>query len=240
VRPSDIWAAIDIKGGRVTTLLKGRAGSQTVWEGDPAFMARRWEKEGANGLHVVDLDAALGTGSNRESALAVMAATRARVEVAGGIRDAKEAESWLRLGAERVVIGTMAYRDGDAFARLVKMIGTDRVVAAVDYSKGRVMHDGWKAGGTVPVLEAIRQLESAGVSTFLATCIDRDGTGRGADLKMLKEIRKATAMKILASGGIRDVDEIVRLEEMGVDGVVLGRALYDGSISLAKVKRMFR
>jgi len=240
VRPSEIWAAIDIKGGRVTTLLKGREGSQTVWEGDPAFMARRWKREGANGLHVVDLDAAMGTGSNKEAVRSAMAATNTRVEVAGGIRDAKEAEGWLRLGAERVVIGTMAYRDGDAFAKLVKMIGTARVVAAVDYSEGKVMHDGWKAGGSIPILKAIRQLESAGVSTILTTSIDRDGTGRGADLNTLKKIRKATEMKILASGGTRDVDEIVRLEEMGVDGVVLGKALYDGSISLGRARRMLK
>ena len=232
----ELWAAVDIKGGRATTLYKGREDRATVWKGDPSALARKWEEEGATGIHVVDLDAAFGHGTNDAAIRSIVEAVGIQVELGGGVRSVRDATDKLRLGVDRLVIGTLAYRDRTTFEEAVETLGSERIVVAVDYVGEVVKHEGWTCDAGMTVFEATKEFERMGVRTILVTSIDRDGTGMGADLDTLGKVRRATSMRVLASGGIRDAEDVDELATLGVDGVVLGRALYDGSMSLRDLK----
>ena len=233
----EVWAAIDLLRGKVVTLVQGDASRRTVWKEEPTEFAKRWENEGADGLHIVDLDAAFGNGSNQRIVEHIVKRTKTRVQVGGGVRSEGRVKRLLDLGVDRVILGTLAYVKPDILWKLLEKLGSEKIVVAADYKKGKVVSGGWKDNEGVSVLNAVRSFEAAGVKNVLATAVGRDGLGRGPDVATLRMICASTEMKVLASGGIRNESDVEALGKAGVHGVILGRALYEGTIRLDEVER---
>jgi phosphoribosylformimino-5-aminoimidazole carboxamide ribotide isomerase len=233
----ELWAAIDLMGGSVVTLVQGKASDKTVWKEEPERFARKWEADGAHGIHVVDLDAAFGKGSNRDWILKIVASVSIPVEVGGGIRNESAARSWLDEGVERIVVGTMAYREPAVLARLLGAYGPERVVVAADYRDGEIVTKGWQESQGVGIGTAAERMEKAGVKNLLATCVGRDGMGTGPDVDTIRTLVNLTKMNVIASGGIRDISDIKGLKRAGASGAIIGRALYEGTVKLTEAKR---
>ena len=227
--------AVDIMGGQVVRLVKGDPANKVVYSSDPAEMAKKWEAAGADMLHIVDLDAAFGTSNNKEAIGKVLSAVKLPVQVAGGIRSADLAKEALEKAA-RVVIGTMAYSDPDVVRKLAKKYPA-RIVVSIDQSGGKVMVKGWKESADIGVKDAITQFLGMGVEDFLLTSIDRDGTRAGPDVETLAQAAAVDkSARIIASGGISSVSDAVRVKSAGCAAVILGKAMYDGVVSIERVK----
>jgi phosphoribosylformimino-5-aminoimidazole carboxamide ribotide isomerase len=233
----EAWAAIDLLRGKVVTLEQGDASRRTVWAEEPMDLAARWEDDGADGLHIVDLDAAFGTGSNQIIVDAIVRRAKIPVQVGGGVRSEAHAKRLLDAGVARVILGTLAYKNPRALEKVLDKFGSEKVVVATDYKNGRVVSGGWKNNESITVLRAVRNFEAAGVKNILATAVGHDGLGKGPDVAMVRKICAATEMKVLASGGIRSKKDVEALGTAGAQGVVLGRALYEETIKLRKVER---
>lgn len=234
----ELWAAVDLMDGSAVTLVQGRPEQKTVWNQPPVELAKRWESEGADGIHVVDLDAAFARGNNEDAISSMIEVVEIPVQVGGGMRTGERVKEWLERGAARVVLGTMAYRNPNVLGNLLASCGPGRLVVAADYKDGEVVTGGWKDGQGVSVLDAARNFEKAGVLNLLSTCVGRDGMASGPDVETVRILSDETDMKIIASGGIRDVKDLSRLKDAGAEGAIIGRALYDGSIKLAEAKRV--
>jgi phosphoribosylanthranilate isomerase len=207
--------------------------AETVYADDPAAVARRFEEAGARRLHVVDLDAALGEGDNRDAIVAICRAVQARVQVGGGVRSVEAAKELLAAGAARVVLGTRAALDPGFVREAIAACG-DRVIVALDVRAGRIRVAGWREEGP-PLEEALAALDAAGAPRFLVTAIDADGVFAGPDLDLYRAVLARTERPVLASGGIRDASDVRALGELGVEGAVVGRALYEGTLRLEEV-----
>lgn len=225
--------AIDIMGGSVVRLVKGDPANKVVYGSDPVEPAKKWEAAGADMLHVVDLDAAFSTGSNTQTIHKIAEAVKIPVQAAGGIRSQEAAEAMLSKVA-RVVIGTMAYSDQDAVRKLAKK-NPGRIIISIDQAGGNVMVKGWKESAGVKVADAISQFKSIGIEEFLLTSIERDGTLGGPDIQTLADAVGSGA-RIIASGGISGVEDVIKVRCAGCSSVILGKAMYDGKISVEKAK----
>jgi phosphoribosylformimino-5-aminoimidazole carboxamide ribotide isomerase len=227
-----VIVAVDIMDGSVVRLVKGDAANKVTYSNEPVETAKKWEAVGADMLHVVDLDAAFSTGSNSELAAKIAEAVRIPVQIAGGIRSLEKAEEMLSI-ASRVVIGTMAYSEPEVIRKLVKK-NAGRIVISIDQIDGMVMVKGWKESTGITVADAISQFHAIGVDEFLLTSIDRDGTLQGPDIKTLTEA--AVSARIIASGGIASIEDVIRIRSAGCSSVIIGKAMYDGKVSIEKVK----
>jgi phosphoribosylformimino-5-aminoimidazole carboxamide ribotide isomerase len=227
-----VIAAVDIMGGSVVRLVKGNPANKVEYSNDPVETAKKWESVGADMLHVVDLDAAFSTGSNSELIAKISEAVRIPLQIAGGIRSLEKAEEVLSM-ASRVVIGTMAYREPEVIRKLVKK-NAGRVAISVDQIDGMVMVKGWKESTGTRVADAISQFLAIGVDEFLLTSIDRDGTLQGPDIKILADA--AVSARIIASGGISSIEDVIRIRSAGCSSVIIGKAMYDGKVSIEKAK----
>ena len=225
--------AIDVQGGRCVRLVRGDPASRRTY-GDPVEIAARLAEEGAPWLHVVDLDAAFGDGSNEQVIRRVVAAAEVPVQVAGGIRSTESLSRWLDAGAERCVIGTSAALDPDLLWDLTSNREFDRVVVALDVDgDGKVRVKGWTE--TAGALEDVtKNLVQAGVVRFAATAIERDGTLEGPDVHLLTRVMDLTARPVIAAGGVGSVADIRDLAKIGVEATIVGRALLDGRFTLAQ------
>jgi phosphoribosylformimino-5-aminoimidazole carboxamide ribotide isomerase len=234
----ELWAAVDLLGGSVVTLTEGRESSKTSWKESAEDLAERWEREGADGLHVIDLDAAFGKGSNRGTVLSIVRGAGVPVQVGGGVRSREAAEELLEAGASRVILGTVAYSEPETLSGLLKSHGAERIVVAADYAPdGRVMTRGWTSSQDFTVAEAAERLEAAGVLNLLVTAVGKDGTARGPDVSTMKALCSSRRrMRLMASGGIRHVGDLKALAKAGASGAVIGRALYDGGVKLRNAK----
>lgn len=225
-----LYPAIDIRGGQAVRLLQGDYDRETTYDADPADAAKRWADEGAEFLHVVDLDGAkAGEPQNLEAVQRIAAAVECPIQVGGGLRDADSVRAVLDAGAERVVIGTAALRDPEFLDATLSDHG-DRVVVSVDARDGRVALEGWTAAGKEGVVEAVAALSERGVARFLCTAIEVDGTMKGPALDQLTEIASATSSQIIASGGVGSLSHLKSLSQLSapnIDGAIVGRALYE-------------
>ena len=229
-----VIAAVDIMGGSVVRLVRGNPDDKVEYSNDPVETARKWETVGADMLHIVDLDAAFSTGSNSELIAKISQAVRIPLQIAGGIRSLEKAEEMLSM-ASRVVIGTMAYREPEVVRKLIKK-NADRVTISVDQMDGTVMVKGWKESTGTTVADAISQFLAIGVDEFLLTSIDRDGTLQGPDIKTLADA--AVSARIIASGGISSIEDVIKIRSAGCSSVIIGKAMYDGKVSIQKVKAL--
>jgi phosphoribosylformimino-5-aminoimidazole carboxamide ribotide isomerase len=229
----EIIPGVDLLGGRCVRLVHGDFAQQTVFSDDPATVARRWQELGARRLHVVDLEASRdGVPRNLECVSAILRAVDLPVQVAGGVRDVAGALRLLSLGADRVVIGTAAVRDPALVAELVRR-SSQRIVVALDARDGIIRTDGWTASAGVTVGALAEQMVSLGVQRFLYTDIGRDGTLTGPNIAAYTELCARTPAAVLASGGVSSLDDISALLRTGVEGVIIGRALYTGAVELS-------
>jgi phosphoribosylformimino-5-aminoimidazole carboxamide ribotide isomerase len=231
-RPFEVIPGIDLRGGRCVRLFQGDFARETVFADDPAAVARRWEAEGASRLHVVDLEGSRdGEARNLDAITTILRAVSIPVQVAGGIRDDDGAHRLLDLGAARVVIGTAAVRDPDLVARLTaKHPGA--VVVALDARDGIVRTDGWTASAGVGVTELAHRMVALGVRRFLYTDIGRDGALTGPNVAAYRELCARVDAAVQASGGVARAADIAALARAGVEGVIVGRALYTGDLRL--------
>lgn len=229
-----VIAAVDIMGRSVVRLVKGDPANKVVYSSDPVETAKKWEPAGADMLHVVDLDAAFQTGSSNAEIVKRIAAEAVKipVEVAGGIRTTEAAEDMLSK-ASRAVLGTMAYSEQEAVNKLVKKY-PGRIIISIDQKGGNVMVKGWKESANIKVRDAIAQFRAMGIDEFLLTSIERDGTLEGPDVQMLAEAAKSA--RIIASGGIASIGDVIRVRSAGCTSVILGKAMYDGKVSIERAK----
>lgn len=232
-----LYPAIDIRGGQAVRLLQGDYERETTYDADPVDAAKRWESEGAEFLHVVDLDGAkAGEPRNLKAIERIAAAVPCPIQVGGGLRNSQSAQAVLDAGAKRIVIGTAALKDPEFLAAMVDTHG-DRVVVSVDAKQGRVALEGWTEAGKEGVVEAVVALSERGVARFLCTAIEVDGTMEGPALDQLNEIAAATSAQVIASGG---VGELTHLESLAtsmpanVEGAIVGRALYEQRFTVAE------
>jgi phosphoribosylformimino-5-aminoimidazole carboxamide ribotide isomerase len=227
--------AIDLRGGRAVRLLRGDPSAETSYSEDPVAVAVRFQEEGARRLHVIDLDAALEEGDNRDAIKEICHSVAVPVQVGGGVRTIEAIGDVLGAGAQRAILGTAAAADAAFVARAVEEYA-EHVVVAVDVRGGRVMIRGWKEEG--PLLDAtLAQLEEAGAPRLLVTAIARDGTLEGPDLRLYEKVLGLTALPLIASGGVRNADDVWALRDLGCEAAVTGKALYEKTLKLSQVIR---
>lgn len=227
--------AIDLRAGRVVRLFRGDFAAETVYDDDPVEVAVRFQSEGARRLHIVDLDAARGTGTNRDIVREICRAIAIPVQLGGGLRSLPAVEEALEDGAARAILGTAAALD-TAFVEDAVRHFHDRIVVAVDVRDGRVMTHAWQAEGP-RVEEALPALSDAGTPRFLVTSIRMDGTMDGPDLDLYRLVLGLTERPAIASGGVRVADDVRELRDLGLEAAVVGKALYSGTLRLEEVVR---
>jgi phosphoribosylformimino-5-aminoimidazole carboxamide ribotide isomerase len=238
-----LYPAIDIRGGKAVRLLQGDYSRETTYDADPVDAAERWAKEGAEFLHVVDLDGAkAGEPRNLESVRRIAAAVECPIQVGGGLRDEASVAAVLDAGAERVVIGTAALRD-PAFLERALEAHEERVVVSVDARQGKVALAGWIEASDVDVAAAVAELGERGVSRFLCTAIEVDGTMEGPAIGELDRIAAATEAQVIASGGVGTLAHLQALAAMtapNIEGAIVGRALYEHRFTVSEAIEALR
>lgn len=227
--------AIDLRGGRCVRLFRGDVDAETAYDDHPVEIARRFEMDGARRLHVVDLDAARDEGSNREVVKDICRNVAIPVQLGGGIRTLDAIDEALEDGAARAILGTAAALDAGFVTDAVRRFG-DRMVVAVDVRDGRVMTHGWREDGP-PLDDALKALDEANAPRLLVTSIVRDGTMDGPDLDLYRRTLELTDRPVIASGGVRVADDVWALREIGVEAVVIGKAMYAGTLKMHEVVR---
>jgi phosphoribosylformimino-5-aminoimidazole carboxamide ribotide isomerase len=231
-----VLAAIDIIEGDVVRLTKGDKSTKKVYSNDPVKVAKKWEEEGADMLHIVDLDAAFGNESNNLSTISeILHSVNIPIQIGGGIRHLENFEKIVRMGFSKLVIGTMAHTNLDHLRLLCKNY-SDKIVISLDEINRKVMINGWKSPSNYNIEEAISRFNKLGIYIFLVTSIIKDGTLSGPDVVTLNSINTDRKSRIIASGGISSLIDVLRVRSIGCDSVILGKALYEARLDIKKVK----
>ncbi|MDW0137205.1 MAG: 1-(5-phosphoribosyl)-5-[(5-phosphoribosylamino)methylideneamino]imidazole-4-carboxamide isomerase [Nitrososphaeraceae archaeon] len=231
-----VLAAIDIMNGDVVRLTKGDQSTKKVYSNDPVQVAKKWAKDGADMLHIVDLDAAFGNESSNLSIISeILHSVNIPIQIGGGIRNTEIFEKIVKMGFSKIVVGTMAYRNVNELRLLSKNYG-DKIVISLDEINGKVMIEGWKSSSDYKVEDAINKFNKLGISNFLLTSIIKDGTLSGPDIVTLNRINTDRKSKIIASGGISSLVDVLRVRSIGCDSIILGKALYEERLDIKKVK----
>lgn len=227
-----LYPAIDIIGGQCVRLTQGDYTQKTTFSEDPLAVALRWQDEGGEFLHLVDLDGAKdGTMPNLETVCKIAESLSIPVEIGGGIRDMRAVRAYLEHGVQRVILGTAAIEHPDFVKEAVAAWG-DRIVVGIDAKDGMVAVKGWQEVSSVSALQLAKEMEQIGISTLIYTDIATDGMLQGPNLSAMREMADAVSMDVVASGGVASVDDIRRLKTTGVEGVIVGKALYTGAVNL--------
>ncbi|MCL2868332.1 MAG: 1-(5-phosphoribosyl)-5-[(5-phosphoribosylamino)methylideneamino] imidazole-4-carboxamide isomerase [Candidatus Bathyarchaeota archaeon] len=226
--------AIDLMNSNIVRLSQGEAKTAKVYEqfGGPMEAAKRWRDEGAGKLHLIDLDAAFGQGNNHHVIAEIAKNVNLPIQVGGGIRSFEIAENLFSTGITQVMLSSLAFKDFSAITRLQDNFGKDSIIVALDNKDGIVMIDGWRVTTNMTLWAALDKFIALGVRHFLITSIVHDGLLSGPDLGTLAKAVKCSDAKILAAGGIGCIADLVNLRKIGVDGAVIGKALYEGRFTL--------
>jgi phosphoribosylformimino-5-aminoimidazole carboxamide ribotide isomerase len=233
-----VYPAIDIRGGKCVRLVEGDFEQETVFGEDPAEMARAWEAQGANWIHVVDLDGAkTGAPRNADAIASIRAAVGCSLQVGGGIRTAQDVERYLNQGIERVILGTKAIQDPELIVTLSSRWGA-RIAVGLDARNGKLAASGWLDQTEVNALSTARHFQASGIATLVYTDIARDGTLAGPNLPVLRSVVLAFEGGVIASGGVSNIGDISDIKAAGAEGVVVGRALYDRRILLPEALKI--
>ena len=225
-----IIPCVDIQSGRAVRLYEGDPDRETVYFDSPLDAARHWVRLGAELVHLVDLDAATGRGENRAILRQIAAELGVPVEVGGGIRDRAAAEALLETGVERVVIGTAAVNNPALVRDLIAAHGPERVVVSLDARGLEVAIHGWAEGSGLGVAELTPRLADAGLETLIFTDVTRDGTLRGLDRALMRQVRGLWVNTLIVGGGVANVEDVRLLAEEGIEGAIVGRAIYEGTL----------
>ena len=232
-----IIPAVDIKGGKCVRLEQGRMDRETVFSDLPEEMALGWEQKGAERLHLVDLDGAVqGTAFNKEAIKKVVAAMSIPVQLGGGIRDLETIEQYINIGVESVILGTQAYREPD-FIKHACAEYPGRIIVGIDSRDNYVSVEGWTEATGTSAIDLGKKCQRFGIAAIIYTDIKSDGMKKGPNIAAIREFAQNLDIPVIAAGGIgsiQDIEDVLELEVFGVTGMIIGRALYDGSISLEK------
>lgn len=232
-----ILPAIDLRGGNCVRLVKGDFKQETIYSEHPEEIALRWEGEGAEFLHVVDLDGALaGEPQNMDAIKRILQAVSIPVEVGGGIRSMESIDRLLSIGVSRVILGSVAVHKEELVQEACSSYG-NRIVVGIDAKKGIVATDGWEKSGDISAVELAKKLGTFGLETIIYTDISRDGTLSGVNVTETAHLARASGIKVIASGGVKsisDIEELKKRECDGIIGVIVGKSIYEGTLSLTE------
>ena len=231
-----IIPAIDLMDGQVVRLYKGDPKQKTVYSDNPVEIAQKWEKNGADMLHIVDLDATLGLGSNLSIIKKIIENISIPVEIAGGLRDESIVMDAAHI-SKRIVIGTLAFKDKEILKKLLEKLGSEKIVISVDHKDGKIVTHGWQQGTDIDLIDSIKDFLAMGFTEFLLTNVNRDGTLEGPDLEFLEKACNLNA-NVIASGGISNAKDVENVKEKNPFGVILGKALYENKISIEEAKKL--
>ena len=231
-----IFPAIDIRGGKCVRLLKGDFNQETVFSDSPADMARKWQAQGAEYLHLVDLDGALaGSSQNLAAIEEILKIVDIPTELGGGIRSMGQIDQLLAMGITRVILGSVAVKNPGLGREACAKYG-ERIVVGIDAKDGIVAVEGWGESGNIGVIELAQKMKEAGVKTIIYTDISRDGTLSGVNVEATVKLAQESGVKIVASGGVKSLEDIEALkkqEAVGIEGVIAGKSIYMGTLDLA-------
>ncbi len=229
-----VYPAIDLRGGKVVRLKEGDPARMTSYSDDPADAARRWLDAGAEWLHVVNLDGAFGESDNaNQAALESILKLGARVQFGGGMRSLDAAARALSLGVSRVVLGTIAVEQPDVVANALKNFGADKIAVGIDARDGLVRVRGWKDDSGISATDLALQMRTLGLGTVIFTDIRRDGLGSGLNIPATRALADVSGFGVIASGGVHTLEDVIAARDADLAGVIVGRALYEGTIELA-------
>ncbi|MCO4467247.1 phosphoribosyl-formimino-5-amino-imidazole- carboxamide-ribotide isomerase [Streptococcus infantarius subsp. infantarius] len=233
-----ILPAIDIKEGQAVRLFKGDFNQKTVVNPDVIGQSKIFAQAGIDFIHVVDLDGALdGRATNRDLIAKLKKESGLGVEVGGGIRTLEQIEDYLAVGIDRVIIGSMAVKNPDFVKAALEKFGSDKIVVGIDAKNGMVATEGWLETSNVDYISLAKAMEKIGVTLFVYTDVDRDGTLTGPNFEHYERlVAELTTAKVIASGGIAEQSDLVKLQEIGVAGTIVGKAYYNSNISLEELK----
>ncbi|MCH9041162.1 MAG: 1-(5-phosphoribosyl)-5-[(5-phosphoribosylamino)methylideneamino]imidazole-4-carboxamide isomerase [Nitrosopumilus sp.] len=232
-----IIPAVDLMNGQVVRLYKGDPKQKTVYSDNPVEIAKKWEANGADMLHIVDLDATLGIGSNLSIIKKILEEISIPVEVAGGLRDESLILDVVKISS-RVVIGTLAFKDKELLKKLLLSLGPEKIVISVDHIDGEIVIHGWQDRTGIKLIKSIKEFLEMGFTEFLLTNVSRDGTLEGPDLEFLEQACQLDNTNVIASGGISNIADIKDVKEKNAFGVILGKALYENKISIEEAKKI--
>ena len=229
--------AIDLMNGQVVRLYKGDPNQKTVYSDNPIEVAKKWEANGADMLHLVDLDATLGSGSNLLTIKKILEQISIPIQVAGGLRDESTITDVSKI-SNRVVLGTLAFKDKSTLKKLLSNLGSEKIVISVDHIDGEIVIHGWQKQTGIKLIDAMQEFIAMGFSEFLLTNVNRDGTLQGPDLEFLEQACQLDKSHVIASGGISNIKDIQDVKQKNAFGVILGKALYENKISIEEAKQI--
>ncbi|MBP0133984.1 MAG: 1-(5-phosphoribosyl)-5-[Nitrosarchaeum sp.] len=227
--------AIDLMNGQVVRLYKGDPNQKTVYSDNPIEVAKKWESDGADIIHLVDLDATLGRGSNLLLIKKIIQEISIPIQVAGGLRDESMVIDVSKI-SNRIVLGTLAFTDKSTLKKLLSYLGPEKIVISVDHIDGDIVIHGWQKQTGIKLIAAMQEFLAMGFSEFLLTNVSRDGTLQGPDLKFLEQACQLDKANVIASGGISNIQDIKNVKQKNAFGVILGKALYENKISIKEAK----
>jgi phosphoribosylformimino-5-aminoimidazole carboxamide ribotide isomerase len=232
-----IIPAVDIKGGKVVRLLQGQADKEVVYPTDPVSAAKRWQQEGAERLHLVDLDGAFeGRPCNADWTKRILREVRIEVEIGGGLRSIDAVREFMEAGAARCVIGTKAVEDRSFLADLARS-WPQRIIVGIDAKAGQIMTRGWLSGSSVTAADLLSELYDLPLGEVIYTDIERDGLLGGPNYEQIREILRASPFPVISSGGVCSIDHVERLRNLGCSGCIIGKAFYDGKLTFAEARK---
>jgi phosphoribosylformimino-5-aminoimidazole carboxamide ribotide isomerase len=232
-----IIPAIDLMDNQVVRLYKGDPNQKTVYSDNPLEIAKKWESYGADMLHLVDLDATLGRGSNLPTIKKIIQETSIPIQVAGGLRNESIIKEISKI-SNRVVVGTLAFTDTQTLKKLLSELSSKKIVISVDHKDGEIVIQGWQKRTGIKLIDAMKEFIAMGISEFLLTNVNRDGTLSGPDLIYLEQACQLKNANVIASGGISNVHDVKSVKQKNAFGVILGKALYENKISIEETKKI--
>ena len=244
-----VYPAIDLRQGRVVRLRQGDPSRETTYDNDPLAVARRWQREGADWVHVVNLDGAFGEGGGENlAALSRILGTDLCVQFGGGLRNLESLSRVLEMGVSRAILGTAAVEEPLLVKAAVAEFGPERIAVAIDARQGLVRTHGWRQDSALTARELARWCGESGVQWIIHTDVDRDGMGRGLNVEASRQLARVggplgdlgQGLRVIASGGVASLEDVQRAHQAGLSGVIIGRALYDGGVCLEDALRVGR
>ena len=239
-----IYPSIDIRKGRCVRLIQGKQEKETVYANYPVEVALRWKSVGATYLHVIDLDGAFtGNAGNTLTVREILHKVDIPVQLGGGIRTIKAIKNWLELGVDRIILGTTAVENPEIVRRAIDKWGPERIVVGIDAKNGLVAVNGWLSGTTYTSIDLAIAMKEAGVLKIIYTDIDSDGMMNGLNIDSTVNLAKASGLEVIASGGVASMDDLEQVSSFlkdGLNGVILGKSLYEGTIDLSEAIRKYQ
>ena len=232
-----IIPAIDLMSGQVVRLFKGDATKKTIYSSNPMDVAKEWESQGADSIHIVDLDATLGLGNNYDIIKKICHEIDTPIQVAGGLRNRKMITDVLEF-ASRCVIGTLAFMDQKSVVELLKIYQNEKIVISADYVQEKIVTHGWQKDSDITIESAINNFITLGFTEFLLTNVELDGTMQGPDVNVLKELCSNKIANIIASGGVSSLQDVKNVKDTGADAIILGKAIYEKKFTVSEAKQI--